>query len=65
MNDESKMPFGQHKGVEMKDVPADYLLWLWNSGYWAKTDTELHRYMKENMNALEMDAPDTIVDHRP
>lgn len=28
LNDESLMPYGQHIGVKMKDIPADDLLWL-------------------------------------
>lgn len=29
MNDFSKMPFGQHKGTLMANVPDDHLKWLW------------------------------------
>lgn len=28
LTDESKMPFGKHKGKSMEDVPASYLMWL-------------------------------------
>ena len=28
MEDTSLMPFGMHKGTEMGEVPANYLLWL-------------------------------------
>lgn len=28
MEDTDPMPFGKHKGTELKKVPADYLLWL-------------------------------------
>ena len=26
--DQTRMPFGKHRGKPMKDVPAEYLLWL-------------------------------------
>lgn len=28
----SEMPFGRYKGKQMKDVPAVYLLWLYDNG---------------------------------
>jgi len=31
-NDNSIMPFGQHKGKQMANVPAPWLLWLYNKG---------------------------------
>ena len=29
MNDKSIMPFGEHKGKELANVPDDYLRWFW------------------------------------
>jgi len=29
LNDDSPMPFGKFKDRRMEDVPAEYLLWLW------------------------------------
>lgn len=26
------MPFGKHQGEPLEDVPAGYLVWLWNKG---------------------------------
>ena len=48
----------------MEDVPASYLLWLWEEGYWNKPG-ELHDYIAESFTALLMDAPDFIVKHKP
>lgn len=28
LTDKSPMPYGQHKGFKMEDVPAKYLMWL-------------------------------------
>lgn len=32
LTDESLMPYGQHKGWKMKDVPRHYLRWLADEG---------------------------------
>lgn len=58
--------FGKHKGKSVDDVPADYLLWLWNQGLkeeLGKTGhrSELAAYIMENLENLQMDAPDVIV----
>jgi hypothetical protein len=65
LTDESPMPFGAHKGEKMKDVDAGYLLYLWNIGVWNQKGRPVHEYIKNAMSALEMDAPDVIVEHRP
>lgn len=31
MTDESLMPFGKYKGKAMANVPAYYLLWVWEN----------------------------------
>lgn len=66
------MPFKAHYGKAMDDVPARYLLWLWNNGLWeiakepvTTTRHQVAQYIVENMSSLEMDDPDTIVDHKP
>ncbi len=30
LSDTSPMPFGKYKGDDMEDIPASYLMWLWN-----------------------------------
>lgn len=71
-DDDSIMHFGKHKGRPLHKVPASYLLWLWDNheGYWQKDsgsveDMMLKRYLEDNLSAIEMDAPDVIVVHRP
>ena len=67
--DDDEITFGKYNGTQMKDVPASYLLWLWNSGMWRETLSNridpCRLYIIKNFSALEMDSPDTIVDHRP
>lgn len=65
MNDQSEMPFGKHKGKKMEDVPASYLLWLWDNGVWSDTAHVLHSYLRNNFSVLETEAHDYIVQHRP
>lgn len=46
LNDKSPMPFGAHKGKKMADVPAHYLLWIYEQ------NLDVMNYIKENMDAL-------------
>lgn len=58
ISDQSAMPFGKHKGEKMEDVPASYLLFLWNKG---SMTSEVKEYIKENLQALQKEAPDVII----
>jgi uncharacterized protein (DUF3820 family) len=50
LTDDSPMPFGKHKGEQMQDVPASYLLWLYDS----KLENQLVKnYIEENMEVLQ------------
>ena len=52
MKDETLMPFGKHKGKKLANVPANYLLWLFDQD-WIKPDMKL--YINENMDALKIE----------
>jgi hypothetical protein len=65
MNDETLMPFGKYRGAKMADVPASYLLWLWDNGVWREKDRDLHKYIVESWTALLADAKDYIPEHQP
>ena len=65
MNDLSPMPFGKYKGTPMQDVPASYLLWLWDNGLKERSQITLDRievrqYIKDSMSALKQECPDWI-----
>ena len=49
LEDLSPMPFGKHKGDDMEDVPAQYLMWLWNQN---EEDYNLERHMSTNKKAV-------------
>ena len=52
MTDEDLMPFGKYKDRKIKDVPDDYLLYLYQSGINPKY-YELEEYIEENLDAIK------------
>lgn len=52
LNDNSPMPFGKYKGVKMANVPASYLLWLYDND---KCTQEIRDYVNDNIDALELE----------
>jgi hypothetical protein len=51
VTDTSLMPWGEHKGTAMQDVPASYLLWLFKQP-WIKDWPEIHAYLVANQDVL-------------
>lgn len=64
LTDQSLMPFGKHRGKNMEDVPASYLLWLWEEDKWNEPG-DLHDYIADSFTALTKQAKDFIVTHHP
>lgn len=50
MNDESIMPFGLFKGEKMANVPADYLLWIFDNN---KCTPDVAKYIADNLDVLK------------
>ena len=50
--DESLMPFGMHKDKPLVDVPASYLIWLYENN---KCNQPLKLYIEENMDVLQIE----------
>ena len=44
------MPFGKHMGVLMKNVPAEYLDWIYRA-CWIDIWPEVKSYIKNNLKA--------------
>lgn len=65
LTDDSPMPFGMHSGTKMSEVPAQYLLHLWDNGIYRETGRPVHEYIKESFSALETECTDYIVQHPP
>ncbi len=53
LTEESIITFGAHKGKKLIDVPASYLIWLYEND---KCSNELKEYISDNMDALKIEA---------
>jgi len=47
--DDDLMPYGKYKGVKMANVPASYLIWLYDNN---KAANSVKFYIEENMEVL-------------
>lgn len=54
MNDNSIMPFGKHKGKKLANVPAQYLLWLYNQQEFV-ISSNLKDYISDNLEVLQQE----------
>ena len=50
LTDNSPMPFGKYKGTAMANVPADYLIWIYDNG---KCNAEVKTYIIDNLDVLK------------
>ena len=55
-NDDTLMPFGRYQGKPLIDVPARYLLWLYEKGLNQKTQQDLKLYIEDNLDVLRKEA---------
>jgi len=53
MEDSDLMPFGKHKNHRLDDIPASYLLWLYDQDGFKNRNAELADYIDENRVLLE------------
>lgn len=58
MNDNSKMPFGKHRGTRMKDLDASYLDWLNEQDWLEKFNKDVFDYIQDNMDAINKELPE-------
>lgn len=64
LGDRDPMTFGKHKGTEMIDVPAKYLLYIWDSflrekykaGNCYPNEKKVAVYIEENLEALKLES---------
>lgn len=52
MDDSDVMPFGKYHGEELQDVPAQYLLWLFDQPWLEDSWSELHEYISDRYEQL-------------
>jgi len=50
--DETLMPYGKYKGIKLANVPASYLIWMYENN---KLNNWLLAYVKDNLTVLEME----------
>lgn len=60
LTDTDLMPFGKHKGTEMQDVPASYLLWLWDEmdgglSINSPDSQRVYNYIEDNLEVLNQE----------
>jgi len=53
LTDEDLMPFGKYKGYSMINVPASYLLWLYENN---KCDRQVMDYIIDNLDFIKKGA---------
>jgi uncharacterized protein (DUF3820 family) len=57
ITDSTPMPFGKHQGKRMIDVPAIYLIYIYDKGW--INHNGVKQYIIENMAALKLEASKT------
>ncbi len=50
LEDFSPMPYGKYQGKAMEDVPASYLIWLYDNG---RASPAVKKYIEDNMDVLQ------------
>ena len=50
--DNSPMPWGKYKGYKMANVPADYLIWLYEND---RCDKHIKAYIEDNLDVLRFE----------
>lgn len=51
------MPWGKYQGIEMANVPANYLIYIYENG---KCDEQVKAYIDENMEVLKLEVKNRI-----
>lgn len=52
LTDESLMPWGKYKSHSMENVPASYLIWLYENN---KCNNQVKEYIEDNLDFLRME----------
>lgn len=52
LTDNDLMPFGQHAGKKMANVPAHYLIYIYDKG-WCERYPSVKQYISNNLDELK------------
>lgn len=63
--DETIMPWGDHEGVKLKDVPASYKAWLLEQKHWIADWPGLNHYLRKNQHTIIKEAEKSIAAEGP
>lgn len=55
MSDTDIMPYGRHKGIKMANVPAEYLMALYET---KRCKGKVKEYIEDNLYVLQMEIAD-------
>lgn len=58
LTDESLMPFGKYKGEKMANVPASYLMWIYDewtlpNPRFSFVNKDVKEYIEENLDVIQ------------
>lgn len=56
LKDDDLMPMGKHKGDKMQDVPAKYLLYIYENNMCS--NERVKEYIESNLNVIKQQAKD-------
>lgn len=56
LTDESPMPWGKYQGDKMANVPASYLIWLYDNN---KCRGDVKAYIRDNYSVIKQEASRT------
>lgn len=51
--DSTKMPFGKHQGLKMKEVPSDYLIWMSEQPWLKESWPKLYKYVQKHLKQMK------------
>jgi uncharacterized protein (DUF3820 family) len=51
MDDNSRMPYGKHKGETMGSIPPQDLLWLYENN---RCNQEVKQYIEDNLETIKL-----------
>ena len=57
LTDDSRMPYGKYKEDKMINVPASYLIWLYDNN---KCSGDVREYIKDNYDVLYAEINRTV-----
>lgn len=61
LRDQDPMPWGKYRHMQMQNVPASYMFWLWTEkGFENNYASPVAEYIRRNLEAFEKEYPDGI-----